>query len=257
MNLSLLFDAPSLVLVLSSLLIGFVVGGRNVYKSLNLSKAISIPLGACGTLIGLSLMLIDLEDPSVIGPAITVAALPSIYGLLLSIVLDAIVSRINSPVEASSNQLIQVKTIGGCLLVVAIPIVISILYANPTVFIDVYAIVIVLIGAPSLTFLAAQTIEKRIEALGKYSLLISLFAVLCSIALLFTQWHDPTLIGPTMAIGLLSLLYGGILYTLSQVMHHSLYEKALSFSVQGNSVYLASTIFVGGSLFLMIMYSFA
>lgn len=255
MHFLLLFDLPSLLFVLSSLMIGFIVGGRNLQQSISLSRAISVPIGACGTLIGFIRILTSLADPSSLGPAFTVALLPSIYGLLLSVFLDAISSRMDSAPEASS-QILQGNMIAGCVLSLMFPILVITLDAPLTAFIDFSSVILIFLGAPLLSYFTERTVNARIKALGKYSIIMSLIAILCSASLLPSIWSDPTEIGPVMAVGLLSLLYGGVLYTLSQVLHHSLYRKSFSYSLQGSSVYLLSTLFIGVSFFLPLMHSF-
>ena len=111
-----LFDLPSLFFILNSLLIGFIVGGKNIRKSLSLARDISIPIGVSGTVLGCTIMLSRLDDPSVIAPALGVAILGLVYSLMLYILLNAIIYRIE-PLAKSTEAIEQLtpQTIGGCI----------------------------------------------------------------------------------------------------------------------------------------------
>jgi len=49
--------------------------------------AYAIAMGAMGTLIGLIAMLVNLDDPTSVGPGMAVSLLSSLYGAMLSVVL--------------------------------------------------------------------------------------------------------------------------------------------------------------------------
>ena len=94
MNIFLLLDPPSMLFSINCLIIGFIVGGKNLHKSLSLARDISIPIGVCGTVLGCTMMLAAMDDPSAVGPALSVALLGVIYCLMLHIVLNVIVHKI-------------------------------------------------------------------------------------------------------------------------------------------------------------------
>lgn len=90
MNLLLFVTLPSIVIVFGlALLIGLTLESMNPRKLLRTMRDIVIPLGVCGTLIGIVSMLQLMDDPRTIGPAVGIALLSSLYGLGLYIIFTA------------------------------------------------------------------------------------------------------------------------------------------------------------------------
>ena len=63
-------------------IIGLLVGGRNYKKSFLMMRDISIILGIAGTLVSFINLLATFADIVMLRPHISVAMLPSIYGLI-------------------------------------------------------------------------------------------------------------------------------------------------------------------------------
>ena len=77
-------------------------------KSILIAKDLAIPVGIIGTLIGFVNMLSSLDDPSALGPAIGVALLSTLYGILIFVLCHIALgyfSSINS--TTSKNAPIQ------------------------------------------------------------------------------------------------------------------------------------------------------
>ncbi len=71
--------------------------------------------GMCGTLIGLIQMLMHLDDPSKIGPALATALITTFYGLLLAnLIITPIVAKLHSRTESEAmlNKAIRVGILG-------------------------------------------------------------------------------------------------------------------------------------------------
>ncbi len=71
-----------------------------------LGAAFSLACGFMGTLIGVVIMLKNMDDPSMIGPALAMALLTQLYGVLfavLSMVCAAVVSRRQATAQSSAE----------------------------------------------------------------------------------------------------------------------------------------------------------
>lgn len=66
--------------------------------------AVQAPVfGMCGTLIGLIQMLMNLDDPSSIGPSLATALITTFYGLIIAnLVITPIVSKLNTRTESET-----------------------------------------------------------------------------------------------------------------------------------------------------------
>ena len=71
----------------------------------------------------------------------------------------------------------------------------------------------------ALAVFAGSGTQERVMAVSRYTLLTAAVLILCSVSLLISAWGDPKSIGPIMALGLLSLLYGSVIHTCAQVVY--------------------------------------
>ena len=92
MNIFQFVNLPSIFFVSSVVIAGFIVGGSNIRKSLQIARDTCIPMGIVATLIGFIKMLSSLDAPSSIGPAIAVAFISTLYAFILFTFLDALYS---------------------------------------------------------------------------------------------------------------------------------------------------------------------
>ena len=101
--LGLMLDVPSLIIVLGGSLGALLFAGQrlgNMFRAVfssaatrddllaaagawKLAGAFALAMGAIGLVIGLVIMLKNMDDPAAIGPGMAVAILPVFYGLLL------------------------------------------------------------------------------------------------------------------------------------------------------------------------------
>lgn len=66
--------------------------------------------GMCGTLIGLIQMLINLQNPSTIGPSLATALITTFYGLILAnLVITPIVSKLHTRTESETMLFMAIK----------------------------------------------------------------------------------------------------------------------------------------------------
>jgi len=108
--------------------------------------------------------------------------------------------------------------------------------------VDIPAVVFVFFPIILCSFLAERELGKRLEAIAKYSCQLSLLTLFASTSLLLQSWSDSTVIGPVMSFGLLSLLYGILLFLFSQSVYFALYGRKIPNSALITAVFLLETI---------------
>jgi hypothetical protein len=99
--------------------------------------------------------------------------------------------------------------------------------------------------------------KSRLAALGKYGVLTAFLAVSFSVLLLIQQLDDVSTIGPAVAVGLCSLLYGGLLYITVSILYHAKYGKSLPSSKESTAIFafVALTFSLSINLFLANAFS--
>ena len=256
MNFQYLFDLPTAILVLSGILIAFIAT-NGLRSSLMLARDISIPIGICGTLLGVIMMLGSLDDPSTIYSAIGIALVSSCYGLLQFMFLHAIVNRLDPiPHVPPKNK----RAIAAIILFALIVLSTISIHSNISFIIDSWSILMVLLGSVVLAVIEKRDAKSRLEALGKYGVLTAFLAVSFSLPLLIQQLDDPTAIGPAIAIGLCSLLYGGLLYITASILYHAKYGESLPSSKESTAIFgFVAITFIGVFCYFMtnLLYNWA
>ena len=92
MNFFQFIDVPSMMMSIGGALgIGCIVGYGQLRRILQVTRDVALPVGVNGTLIGFTMMLANLEDPSVFGPALSVALLTTFYGVIVYTVADSLI----------------------------------------------------------------------------------------------------------------------------------------------------------------------
>ena len=115
---------------------------------------------------------------------------------------------------------------------------------------DIVAFSLVVFGSLVASLVAGGDLPKRIVSLAKYSALTTILGILISLISVFVDLYDPTLIGPGVAIGLLSSLYGGIVYIFAYSAQQAYVGKPFS----SNKIMLIQS---GSSLFILPFASWA
>jgi flagellar motor component MotA len=221
MNLLLLFNLPSFLIVLGpSLLIGAVAGAPDLRKMLLSAKEVVLPVGVIGTLIGYVAMLSNLDDPSALGPAVSVALLASFYGVGLHLLLTATVgsSPEDAPDIASPEPAVATGRIAGAVVILLGFIIAGILLCGPLWSFFNWQALLFVFAAPLLALMEERGIRSSFfTALAKYSVGAAAVAVLASSVGVLRYISDPPAIGPGVALGLLGLFYGGLLYIVAGI----------------------------------------
>ena len=103
-NLSSMIDAPSLIITVGGTLAALLFAGQSIVnmfravfageaskeqlsdaaRAWELTGAFALAMGAIGTIIGLVIMLKNMDDPAAIGPGMAIALLTLFYGMLVA-----------------------------------------------------------------------------------------------------------------------------------------------------------------------------
>ncbi len=190
--------------------------------------------GLVGTLIGLVKMLADMSDPSTIGPAMAVAVLTTLYGVLIAeIILAPLIGGLTRPQlvdgEGESVWWPFVGLTGVLGMILA-----GILWGGRLgIFVDVPSICIVVgvalclvsgqystdelintIGGAlrrrPLTAEAAKTHQASLSTIRGIFHAGGAVGFLVGVVIMFNHLDDPTRIGPAMAISLLTPFYASL-----------------------------------------------
>ena len=83
---------------------------RSLFRVLSTARNLASGSGVLGTLIGLVNMLAKMDDPSAIGPAMAVALLTVLYGVLLAeFILGPLINRLRNRASATPSEITGVK----------------------------------------------------------------------------------------------------------------------------------------------------
>lgn len=212
-----LFDIPSLVGVLCCFFMGEDAQGPR-WKSI---AEMSLILGMCLSLIGIIHMLSQLGDSMLIGQKIALALLPMLYAGIIADVCSIASSA--SMIKATTNTQASFVQKAYSIVLFAIVLVLAGLYNGlAVVFWDTIAFVLLLIfvGIPLANLWYRMSPQQQeedaiylvLQELRNYSVVAMAIAFgLSSICTLY-YLDTPTAIGPWMAVGLLSQLYGCRIY---------------------------------------------
>ena len=198
-----LIDLPSLLFVVLSVCAAAVVGRRSSSPA-RAADSVVLQIGVTGTLIGLVQMLRNMDDPAHLGPALGLALLPAFYAALIKAGLDMV------PREEEAEAT-PAGSLGGIALCVWLLVLVAAMLMDSG---DLFAFMSVqALGAVVLSVIAIAAVSR---AAGGPSLTAQLATHLpraglliffASAVLMLGDLHDPSAIGPAMALGLLGLLY--------------------------------------------------
>ena len=170
--------------------------------------AVVLPVGLVGTLIGLVQMLQQMDDPTKIGPAISLALYPALYAAFAKICLQARLTSKASPAPEDPGARGWVAVI---LLLIMLGSAIAMGSPLPT-FGKVSAVGTLAIALGIIAGVAwsaghtdlVASLTRALPSVGLFMLYLSLVALLPTL-------NDPPTIGPILAWGLLGLFYANVL----------------------------------------------
>ncbi|MCP4218947.1 MAG: hypothetical protein GY765_30215 [bacterium] len=187
-------------------------------KSIYLWEAIArnaITIGVLATIIGLVLILSNMDDPAQLGPAISIAFLTVVYGVILGVVCAVpamlLHQRLKDNTEETPNPVtsntkaISIETIIGYLLFIGIVIFGIGGLKSFKMFIAWPPMVIVIGGAIALLLFLGRTGMGRAITLS--FAFTGLIGALIGLAQLLSHLNDPKGLGPATAFIILSCFY--------------------------------------------------
>jgi hypothetical protein len=202
-----LFDLPSLLVVVLGLLFA-ALSGRFTRASLTVMDAVVLPVGLVGTLIGLVQMLQQMDDPTKIGPAISLALYTALYAAFAKICLQARLTSKASPAPEDPGARGWVAVI---LLLIMLGSAIA-MGCPLFTFVDVDAVVTLLLAMAIIAGVTRSAGHPDLlVSLARFLPFVGLFTLYLSLVELLPGLDDPSTIGPTLAWGLLGLLYANVL----------------------------------------------
>lgn len=217
-----LFNFPSMVIVSSSIIAGFIVGGTNIRKALPSAGAICIPLGVVGTLIGCIQLLQNMDDPSALGPAVAGSLVPFLYGLFLFPILFSISSLFK--ISHTEKKDTSVEYFGNARSLVASVFLLGLLFvaiiwrSSFVTLINFPSLLIVglTLFLPTLTTAGGNNngnslMVSKLLAARNYSILSAVIGIIIACIGTLNELDDPRFIGPSLAIGLLTSFYSGLI----------------------------------------------
>ncbi len=219
-----LIDAPSALWIFGgTLALTLLVASRaDTARRFRIAQAVSIPLGVLGVLVGFVFLLVKLDDPARVGPAIAQSLTPLLYGLVLHFGLRALLApRADEDGAVGAPEVGRVEV--GFRVVAAMLALVAMVFLatwladlSAGIFGNVFALVWVALVTFAL-FLGGKkgARQANVAALGKYSMAAGCLGVIPGWFLICTNLNDPAAIGPGMAIALLCPFYGGLCYLLA------------------------------------------
>ncbi len=253
--LSVIFGVvPFLWVVGGTVLLSLLVGLPDPRCVLRAGLAISPALGIAGFMAGIIAMLHNLDDPTTIGPAIGLALSPVFVGSLVAVVCHALLGPTGAmetpPHDASSAPLVIGFVRGGVASVLLMGLIGVIVVLNGThgsALVNVPAFVWVCLLTPPAALVAARGQWSEIGAfLARYALVFGFLGFLASLTPFLVHFHDPSQMGPYIAIGFLSLLYATYLYGASSLLHVAIGGKEVEGRGQTTIWLVAGTVLCVG-----------
>jgi hypothetical protein len=205
-----LIDAPTLILVLTAVAAA-AIAGKSRDTALLLVNAIILPAGMTATFIGAVLMLHVLDDPASIFPGTAVALLSVVYTAAVKIAVEVFLSKRTTHAQVSRGKHGFVGATIWCTCLIGAVCLGGVGFCS---FINLPALLLVglSIGAIIGITKAAGT-KSYLHQIVRYIPSAGLFILYASGIAVMGNLHDPTAIGPYVAMGLLGYLYTSVLYT--------------------------------------------
>lgn len=204
LELAMLIDIPSMCFVgVSTIIPSAVTRGITRAQLLEGIRRIALPAGVLGTLIGFMMMLMNMSDPSAFVPAFRIAMLTSWYG----VVVYAITSWLLRKTDDYQLSGVVQPSILGSLFFATGGLVFLFSYLN-SAFIDLTSVFFFVLGLPLL--FVQRTKYPLSYRMLRGGIAVGLFGMLYGTVSLLSNMADPSMIGPAMAIAILSSLYANI-----------------------------------------------
>ncbi len=201
-----LLDLPSAIFVLAPVLFASM-SARFTQYGIKLANEIIIQVGLIGTLIGLVVMLTNMSDPNAVGPAMSIALLAILYAVILS----AVFSLVSMKLAFGLPDFRGSYSIAAAILWIIFNIWTMTLGAGINAYINIPSIVFIALSISVIAAVSRFNAEDSLLLCAKYLPYVGLIGFFIGIILMLQHLSEPRLIGPAIAISLLTLLYANLM----------------------------------------------
>ena len=246
-----LIDFPSLIIVSSAVIAGLIVGQVNPKRGSKIAKDTCISVGVIGIVIGYVKMLAMMDDPDALAPAVAVALLTPLYGLLMYPLLHAASNVVQNGSKPSAEVTGQTAILASAVVVVFC--VAGMLYGGGviTIFVDPVAFLCFGMGVLLPALLSSRRSEPQERWLAmfrnvpRYSSITTIAGmILCFVGVLH-GFDDPAVFGPSIAVGFLTSLYCGFALAVSSIAYTALTDA------EQPTPFLHATLYFFANFFLV------
>lgn len=210
MSLSIL----SFIAIVSILPISFIARNFQWQSGLLLARQLTLPMGLIVTLMLLVKLLGTMGDPSLLYSLLAESMLPSVFALMQYTILSQIDYTSTQP-----HQPWQIRIATGSLVGVVL------FYAGLQGFlpniIGLDTLCTLGLGIFGLRFIQRRVASTKGHTIGNIALQVAFLNACYRGTQLILYWEDPTTVGPNMASIILGLMYGFIVWMLSEIRTES------------------------------------
>jgi len=190
-------------------LLGAILSGHSANASAMTARAVVLPAGIVGTLIGVIAVLANMSDPAAIAPAMARALLPALYAAIVKLGLDVYISE--QPAEVR-RPVLPLSAAGVVLWIVAVVVMVVMNTGGFVTVVNLGAMAATVISILGILGFAVASgrgalldrLARHLPHAGLVIFMVGLVGVLHSI-------DDPSAVGPHVALALLGLLYTTVL----------------------------------------------
>lgn len=206
MSLSIL----SFLAIVSVLPISFIARDLNWKSGLLLARQLTLPMGLVVTLLMLAQLLGTMGDPSSLYSLLAGSMLPSVFALMQYTILSQIDSTSLTTHRPWQIRLATVAIVGIVLLYAGLQGFVASIIALDTLF-------TLGLGVFGLRFIQRRFPSTKAQTVGNLALQVAFLNACYRSTQLILYWEDPTTVGPNMASIILGLMYGFIIWMLSEL----------------------------------------
>ena len=206
MSLSIL----SFLAIVSILPISFVARNLEWKSGLLLARQLTLPMGLVVTLMLLAKLLGMMGDPSMLYSLLAESMLPSVFALMQYTILSQISSSKSAPHQRWQIRLATGAIVGVILFYAGLQGFLPNIIAPETLF-------TLGLGIFGLRWLQNRFPSTKAPTIGNLALQVAFLNACYRSTQLILYWEDPTTVGPNMASIILGLMYGFIIWMLSEI----------------------------------------
>ena len=205
---------PSLLIILSVLPLSLLSRDFNWNSGLDLARRLTLPMGLLTTLLMLLRLLGMMGDPSSLYSMLAESLLPSVFALMLYTILSQIFAN-----QALSTKQWQTRLAG--LMLIGIIFLHCGLQGSLLYLFDFKTMLTIAAGSYGFKQLERHSSTMHKQNVGHIVLGVAFLNAGYRSTLLILYWEDPTTIGPNIASIIFGLVYGFLIWMISEIHHAS------------------------------------